>query len=110
MADITAYLYSAYYFESATGRAGRGRELIRQKGCLGCHTIYRKGGTAASDLAIDNVVSTPAGQVAAIWNHARYMQTEGRRQSTTLSPLTGQELADISAYLAGLGSGPPKSK
>ena len=44
MADITAYLYSAYYFESTTGRAGRGRELIRQKGCLGCHTIYRKGG------------------------------------------------------------------
>lgn len=24
MADITAYLYSAYYFESAAGRAGRG--------------------------------------------------------------------------------------
>ncbi len=61
MADITAYLYSAYYFESAAGRAGRGRELVRQKGCLGCHTIYRKGGNGASDLAIDNVVSTPAG-------------------------------------------------
>jgi cytochrome c2 len=110
MADITAYLYTTYYFESAAGRAGRGRELVRQKGCLGCHTIYRKGGNGATDLAIDNVVSTPAGQVAAIWNHARYMQTEGRRQSTALSPLTGQELADISAYLAGLGSGPPKSK
>ncbi len=110
MADITAYLYTAYYFESAAGRAGRGRELIRQKGCLGCHTIYRKGGNGATDLAIDNVVSTPAGQVAAIWNHARYMQTAGRRQATTLPPLTGQELADISAYLAGLGSGPPKSK
>jgi len=38
------------------------------------------------------------------------MQTTGRRQSTTLPPLTGQELADISAYLAGLGSGAPKSK
>jgi mono/diheme cytochrome c family protein len=110
MADITAYLYTTYYFESAAGRVGRGRELVQQKGCLGCHTIYRKGGNGATDLAIDNVVSTPAGQVAAIWNHARYMQTEGRRQSTTLSPLTGQELADISAYLAGLGSGPPKSK
>ena len=110
MADITAYLYTAYYFESAAGRAGRGRELVQRKGCLNCHTIYRKGGNTASDLAIDNVVSTPAGQVAAMWNHARYMETEARRQSMTLPPLTGQELADISAYLAALGSGPPKSK
>jgi mono/diheme cytochrome c family protein len=108
MADITAYLYAAYYFESAAGRAGRGRQLVQQKGCLTCHSIYRKGGNIASDLAIDNVVSTPAGQVAAMWNHARYMDTEARRQSTTLPPLTGQELADISAYLAALGGGPPK--
>jgi mono/diheme cytochrome c family protein len=110
MADITAYLYTAYYFESAAGRAARGRELVPQKGCLDCHTIYRKGGNSASDLAIDNVVSTPAGQVAAIWNHARYMETEGRRQSMALPKLTGQELADISSYLAALGSGPPKRK
>lgn len=108
MADITAYLYTVYYFESATGRAGRGRELVQRKGCLSCHAIYRKGGNTASDLAIDNVVSTPTGQVAALWNHARYMDTEARRRSMTLPPLTGQELADISVYLAALGGGPPK--
>lgn len=45
-----------------------------------------------------------------MWNHGRYMETKARRQSTTLPLLTGQELADISAYLAGLGSGPPKQK
>lgn len=110
MADITAYLYSAYYFESAAGRARRGRELVRQKGCLSCHTIYRKGGNSASDLAIDNVVSTPAGHVAAMWNHARYMDTAARRQSAALPPLTGQEMADISSYLSALGSGAPKRK
>lgn len=108
MADVTAYLYTAYYFESADGRAGRGRELLRTKGCLACHSIYRKGGNIASDLAIDNVVSTRAGQVAAMWNHGRYMETKARRQSTPLPLLTGQELADIATYLAGLGSGPPK--
>jgi len=59
-------------------------------------------------MAIDNVVSTRAGQVAAMWNHGRYMETKARRQSTPLPRLTGQELADIATYLAGLGSGPPK--
>jgi cytochrome c2 len=110
MADIAAYLYTAYYFESAAGRARRGRELIQKKGCLTCHAIYRKGGSSASDLAINNVVSTPAGQAAAMWNHARYMEIQGRRQSTTLPLLTGQELADMSAYLAGIGIRPPPQK
>lgn len=110
MADIAAYLYTSYYFESAAGRAGRGRELVQKKGCLTCHAIYRKGGNSASDLAISNVVSTPAGQVAAMWNHARYMETQGRRLPTTLPLLTGQELADISAYLAGLDIRPPQRK
>jgi mono/diheme cytochrome c family protein len=110
MADIAAYLYTSYYFESATGRARRGRELVQKKGCLSCHAIYRRGGSSASDLAVSNVVSTPAGQVAAMWNHARYMETQGRRQPTTLPLLTGQELADISAYLAGLGIRPPQGK
>jgi mono/diheme cytochrome c family protein len=110
MADIAAYLYTAHYFDSAAGRAGRGRELVQRKGCLDCHAIYRKGGNSASDLAIDNVVGTPAGQVAAMWNHARYMATQARQRSMTLPALTGQELADISTYLAALGSGPPKQK
>jgi hypothetical protein len=110
MADITAYLYTASYFEFTGGEAARGRELVQRKGCLGCHTIYRKGGNTASDLAIDNVVGTAVGQVAAMWNHARYMEIEGKRRSTGLPRLTGPELATIAAYLAGLGSGPPKSK
>lgn len=76
---------------------------------LSCHAIYRKGGSSASGLA-SNVASTPAGQVAAMWNHVRFMETEARRQWTTLPLLTGQELADISAYLAGLGIRPPNQK
>jgi mono/diheme cytochrome c family protein len=110
MADIAAYLYMTYYFDSPTGRAPRGRELVEQKGCLSCHAIYRKGGKTASDLAINNVVGTVSGQVAAMWNHGRYMETEGRRQAVTLPALTSHELADISAYLAGLSAGVPKPK
>ena len=110
MADLAAYLYTTYYFDSPAGRAPRGRALLEQKGCLSCHAIYRKGANTASDFAANNVVPTTAGQVAAMWNHGRYMETEGRRQGVTLPSLTSHELADISAYLAGLGGGLPKSK
>jgi mono/diheme cytochrome c family protein len=110
MADVSAYLYTVYYFDAAAGRAGSGRDLVRRKGCLSCHSIYRKGAGTAPDLAIDNVVATPAGQVAAMWNHGRYMETAARRQSAELPRLTGQEMADITTYLAALGSGPPKRK
>jgi mono/diheme cytochrome c family protein len=110
MADLAAYLYETYYFESATGRAPRGGELVEQKGCLSCHAIYRKGGKTASDLALSNFVGTLSGQIVAMWNHGRYMETEGRRQAVALPTLTSRELADISAYLAGLGAGAPKTK
>jgi cytochrome c2 len=110
MADIAAYLYATYYFDSTSGRVARGRELVEQKGCLSCHAIYRKGGKTASDLATHNVVGTVSGQIAAMWNHGRYMESEGRRQSVTLPALTSHELADLSAYLAGLGAGAPKTK
>jgi mono/diheme cytochrome c family protein len=110
MADVSAYLYTVYYFDAAAGRAGSGRDLLRRKGCLSCHSIYRKGAGTAPDLAIDNVVATPAGQVAAMWNHGRYMETAARRQAAELPRLTGQEMADITTYLAALGSGPPKRR
>ena len=110
MADLAAYLYTTSYLDVTREGARRGGELVRQKGCLGCHTIYRRGGKTASDLAIDNVVSTPAGQVAAMWNHARLMEIKGHRQATPLPSLSGSEFAAVTAYLAGLGSGPPKAK
>ena len=110
MADITAYLHTVHYFDPAAGRPQHGRQLVASKGCLKCHSIYRRGGTTASDLATSNVVDSPAGHVAAMWNHGRFMETEARRQLITLPTLTGQDLADIASYLAGLGSGAPKPR
>jgi hypothetical protein len=45
-----------------------------------------------------------------MWNHGRFMETEARRQLITLPTLTGQDLADIASYLAGLGRGSPKPR
>jgi mono/diheme cytochrome c family protein len=103
-ADIVAYLHASYYFDSAEGAVRRGRRLLQDKGCLGCHSIYGKGGGVAPDLASSNVVSTQTGQLTAMWNHGRFMDNKARRQAVVLPTLTAQELSDITRYLAGLGS------
>ncbi len=106
MADITAYLHASYYFDPPPGDARRGRRRLEDKGCLGCHSIYGRGGNSAPDFATSNVVSSKLGQLTAMWNHAPYMENAAKRRGMTLPTLTGQELSDITTYLARLGSGP----
>jgi mono/diheme cytochrome c family protein len=114
MADITAYLHDSLYFDPSQGNGQRGQRLVQSKGCLRCHSIFGKGGELAPDLARSNVVSTQSGQLSALWNHGRQMENAARLQAIGLPTLTGQQLADISRFLAGLGAGapvgPPRSK
>jgi mono/diheme cytochrome c family protein len=110
MADIIAYLHASYYFDAPPGDVARGRRTLEDKGCLACHSLYRRGGNSAPDLATANVVSSKLGQVTAMWNHGPQMETKARRRTVTLPTLTAQELSDITTYLAGLGSGPPKPR
>lgn len=108
MAELIAYLHASHYFDTARGNATRGQRLLREKGCLRCHSIYSKGGGVAPDLATSNVVGSDSGQVAAMWNHGRQMENWARRRTLRLPMLTAQQLADITRYLAGLGGGPPR--
>jgi len=105
MADITAHLHASYYFDPPPGDPHRGRRLLTDKGCLGCHSLYSKGGSSAPDFAKSNVVSSKVGQLTAMWNHGPVMENEAKRRSVTLPTLSGQELSDITAYLAGVGGG-----
>ena len=105
MADITAHLHALYYFDPPPGDPPRGRRLLQDKGCLGCHSLYGKGGRSAPDFSKSNVVSSKVGQLTAMWNHGPIMENEAKRRSVTLPTLSGQELSDITAYLAGVGGG-----
>ncbi len=98
MADVVAYLYVSHYFDQ-TASASRGQQLIQSKACLTCHSVRGKGGKIGADFATSKFVASPAGLIAGMWNHSRYMEAQAQKQEIAWPLLTGQELADISAYL-----------
>jgi mono/diheme cytochrome c family protein len=106
-ADVLAYLYTAHYFDPrATAR--RGGQLVEERGCTSCHAVRGKGGTVAADFATSNVVGSPASVVAAMWNHGPRMESAAQKQGAAWPTLTGQELADITAFLNSLGKRPAR--
>jgi mono/diheme cytochrome c family protein len=99
MADIVAYLYVSHYFDEVA-EATRGQQVLESKGCLGCHTARGKGTKVGADLATYPAARSSGALVASLWNHPRYL--EARRQEVPWPLLTGQELADLAAYLTTL--------
>jgi mono/diheme cytochrome c family protein len=108
MADILAYIYTSHYFDQAAN-ADRGRRLLDAKGCLVCHSVSGQGGKVAADFTKSNVVGSAASVVAAMWNHSAYMEDKARKLEVAWPVLTGQELADVSAYLTSLSRRRPSS-
>jgi mono/diheme cytochrome c family protein len=106
MADILAYLYTAHYFDPRAS-ARRGRQLVSDRGCTTCHSVRGRGGKEAADFATSTVVGSPAGVIAAMWNHAGFMEAKAQQKAVAWPILTGQELAQVSAYLNSLAPRPP---
>ncbi len=109
MADIVAYLYTSHYFDQA-GNSGRGRQLAQSKGCLNCHSVHGRGGRVSADFASSRVVSSPAILLSAMWNHSSYMETQVQKQNISWPILSGQELADVAAFLASVSKPGPRAR
>jgi mono/diheme cytochrome c family protein len=99
MADIVAYLYVSRYFDQEVSPS-RGRQVLEDKGCLTCHSARGQGSRTAADLGTYRAARSSPALVAALWNHPRYLQKEQREVPWPL--LSGQELADMAAFLASL--------
>lgn len=104
MADIVAYLYVARYFD-ALGDAAQGAQLVQRAGCLTCHSVAGKGGKIAADFTTSRNVTSPSGLIAGMWNHAPLMEAQVQRQQIKWPTLSGQDLADVSAYLRSIWKG-----
>lgn len=105
MADVVAYLYSVRYFAEA-GDPKNGVALATYKGCFGCHGLYGDRGKPASDLTTSLRLGTPAGVMAALWNHSFISDPRTGREAGTWPTLTGREMADLIAYLKSLPHSP----
>ena len=99
VAHLISYLYYLRYL-GTPGDESRGKLYLQSKGCLGCHSIGdRVGGRSAPPLDRLKKYASPVYVVQAIWNHGAKMQEEMRRKGIALPTFTGQEIADIGAYI-----------
>ena len=80
------------------GTPERGEKLFRDKQCAACHTIAGKGGKVGPELGRAHHVSLT--QFAGLmWNHGPAMWAKMKERGIQVPQLTGQEMADIVAYL-----------
>jgi mono/diheme cytochrome c family protein len=98
MADLVAYLYSVEYF-AEVGDPELGEQRLRNSGCLGCHSLRGSGGTTALDFSEVTVTESPAEVVAALWNHALFIEAGSDVVHDPWPELGPEETADIIAYL-----------
>lgn len=106
MRDLVAYLRTGgdtatdvVYLEP--GSPARGRELFATKRCSTCHAIAGTGGTVGPDLAAGRrEMARSASEIAALmWDHSQGMTVAFERQGIERVTFSGQEMADVIAYL-----------
>ena len=81
------------------GTPDRGRVLFAEKRCASCHAVGGVGPRIGPDLGRPghHISLTTFG--ARMWNHAPAMLAKMKEQQIEPAPVSGQEMADILAYL-----------
>jgi mono/diheme cytochrome c family protein len=102
MADLVAYLYAVRYF-AEPGSVQNGWAVATYKGCLVCHGLRGERGKPASDLGRAKGLDSPAGVLAALWNHAVVTPKAPSGQKTPWPEFRPEEMADLAAALQSLG-------
>lgn len=107
MGDLLAYLQAGnagrgaprVYFEPGSPR--RGQELFTAKRCDACHAIGGRGGRGGPDLGTRDreLVGSVSSIAGLMWNHTVGMAAEFSRRGLSHVKFSGEEMADIIAYL-----------
>jgi cytochrome c2 len=89
--------------QTLPGSVSRGEQVIRQKGCLDCHSLNKNGGTRAPDFAsLSSDADTPIQLATTLWNHSPRMWTEYESSGRTVPRLSQNEVSDLFSYFFAL--------
>lgn len=95
---LISYLYYLRYL-GAPGNVARGQQHLKSKGCSSCHSVGEAGGKLGPALDRLKKYASPIYVVQAIWNHGPEMQAMMNEMGIARPKFTGQEIADIGAYI-----------
>lgn len=77
-----------------------GASLFNSKGCLQCHAVHGQGGHVGPDLGAGHQGATTMVEFAGeMWNHSPQMYREMNARGLSRPAFTGQEMADVMAFL-----------
>lgn len=103
--DLIAYIVSATRDTTVDtqqvvpGTPERGRQLFTDKQCASCHAVGGKGPRIGPDLGDPGHHISLTQFAGLMWNHTPAMVARMKERGTEVPQLSGQEMADILAYL-----------
>jgi len=98
MSDLIYFIYYLRYL-GEPGSVSNGKKLLTTKGCMSCHQIFDNGGSVAPDFAQLKQFASPPYIAQVMWNHGPSMQEKMRELNMKYPKLTGDNIADITAYI-----------
>ncbi|MBI2372046.1 MAG: c-type cytochrome [Deltaproteobacteria bacterium] len=103
--DLVSYLRAGGRTEARSGLyeirgdAAAGERLFASKACGRCHAVRGQGGRVGPDLARPEFRLSVTELAGAMWNHGPKMWDKMQELGIARPHLTGQEMADVAAYL-----------
>jgi len=94
MLDLFGFLYYLRYLGEPGGVA-KGKKVLEKKGCISCHG----GGSVGPTFETIKQTASPLYIVQAMWNHVPGMKKQIDQSNLSYPMLTGQDIADLTAYL-----------
>jgi len=81
------------------GTPAKGQALFAERHCATCHAVAGKGGKVGPDLGRSGHHVSLTEFAARMWNHGPKMWTAMKQRGLEVPKLSGQDTADILAYL-----------
>ena len=98
MLDLIYFIYYLRYL-GEPGSVSSGKKLLTSKGCLNCHKVSDDGNSVAPDFARLQEYASPLYMAQTMWNHGPSMQEKMKELKMLYPALTGENIADITAYI-----------